>query len=159
MGLYFSASWCIPCCLFTPKLAKVYEPLASKSDFEVIFISSDRDENSFKEYFSKMPWLSIPFADLETKKSLKKLFNVNGIPHLVVLDAKGKVSTEEGVDLVVEYGVDAYPFTSQQIQSLIDKEAKKMNQTISSLLGSTSRSYILTNDGNQVCELRSFDSM
>ncbi|KAG6592336.1 putative nucleoredoxin 1, partial [Cucurbita argyrosperma subsp. sororia] len=150
VGLYFSASWCIPCCLFTPKLAKVYEPLASKSDFEVIFISSDRDENSFKEYFSKMPWLSIPFADLETKKSLKKLFNVNGIPHLVVLDAKGKVSTEEGVDLVVEYGVDAYPFTSQQIQALVDKEAKKMNQTISSLLVSKSRSYVVSSDGNQI---------
>lgn len=84
VGLYFSASWCPPCRRFTPVFAGVYEELASKGDFEVIFVSSDRDEDSFKDYFSKMPWLSIPFSDSETVKRLKELFKVRGIPHLVV---------------------------------------------------------------------------
>ena len=26
-----------------------------------VFVSSDRDENSFKEYFVEMPWLVCPF--------------------------------------------------------------------------------------------------
>ena len=30
---------------------------------EVIFVSGDRDENSFKEYFGEMPWLAIDFND------------------------------------------------------------------------------------------------
>ncbi|CAK9313922.1 unnamed protein product [Citrullus colocynthis] len=151
VGLYFSASWCPPCRRFTPVFAGVYEELASKGDFEVIFVSSDRDEDSFKDYFSKMPWLSIPFSDSETVKRLKELFKVRGIPHLVVLDPSGKVSTDQGVRLVSEYGVSVYPFTPEQIQYLKDKEEEaKRNQTISSLLVSNSRSYVISNDGNQI---------
>ncbi|XP_038889487.1 probable nucleoredoxin 1-2 [Benincasa hispida] len=154
VGLYFSAGWCPPCCSFTPKLAKVYEELASENnDFEVIFVSSDGDDRAFKAYFSKMPWLSIPFDDSETKKKLKLLFELSGIPHLVVIDANGKVSTDEGVDLVREFGVDAYPFTfDRKNQLLVEKEeeAKRNNQTIASLLVSTSRNYVVCNDGNQI---------
>ncbi|XP_038890282.1 probable nucleoredoxin 1 [Benincasa hispida] len=151
VGLYFSASWCPPCRRFTPVFAGVYEELASKGDFEVIFVSSDRDEDSFKDYFSKMPWLSIPFSDSETIKRLKELFKVRGIPHLVVLDPSGKVSTNQGVRLVSEHGVNAYPFTSEQIQHLKDKEEEaRRNQTISSILVSNSRNYVISNDGNQI---------
>lgn len=151
MGLYFSALWCPPCRRFTPIFAGVYEELASKGDFEVIFVSSDRDENSFGDYFSKMPWLAIPFSDSETKKRLNELFKVRGIPHLVVLDPNGKVSTDQGVRLVSEHGVNAYPFTSEQIKHLKEKEEEaKRNQTISSILVSDSRDYVISNDGNQV---------
>lgn len=158
VGLYFSASWCPPCRLFTPKLAQVYKELASKNDFEVVYISSDRDELSFKAYFSKMPWLSIPFADSETQKNLKLLFQLTGIPRLVVLDANGKVSTDEGVNLVKKFGAHAYPFTSDRKKQLLaekEKEAKN-NQTITSLLVSTSRYYVLSNDGNQVFMYKNF---
>lgn len=153
MGLYFSAGWCPSCCFFTPKLGRVYKKLASKNDFEVIFISSDGDEVAFKSYFSKMPWLSIPFADSETKQNLKSLFLFSGIPHLVVIDANGKVSTHEGVELVSYFGVDAYPFTyDRKMQLLVEKEEEAMrnNQTIHSLLVSNSRKYVLSNDENQV---------
>ncbi|XP_038891129.1 probable nucleoredoxin 1-2 [Benincasa hispida] len=154
VGLYFSAGWCPPCRIFTPKLAQLYKELASENDeFEVIFISSDRDELSFKAYFSKMPWLSIPFDDSETKKKLKLLFEISEIPHLVVIDANGKVSTNEGVNLVRKFGVDAYPFTSHQKNQLLgdkEEEAKKNIQTIISLLVSTSRNYVVSNDGNQI---------
>ncbi|KAG6607536.1 putative nucleoredoxin 1 [Cucurbita argyrosperma subsp. argyrosperma] len=151
VGLYFSASWCPPCRRFTPIFAGVYEKLASKGDFEVIFVSSDRDDNSFKDYFSKMPWLSIPFSDSDTIKRLKELFKVRGIPNLVVLDANGKVSTDQGVRMVSDHGVDAYPFTSEQIQLLKEREEEaKRNQTISSILVSNSRNYLISNDGNQI---------
>lgn len=151
MGLYFSASWCPPCHRFTPIFAGVYEQLASKGDFEVVFISGDNDEESFKDYFSKMPWLSIPFSDSDTIERLNELFEVQGIPHLVVLDANGKVSTDAGVRLVSEYGVNAHPFTSEQIKLLKEKEEEaKRNQTISTILVSDSRNYVISNDGNQV---------
>lgn len=151
VGLYFSASWCPPCHRFTPIFAGVYEELVSKGDFEVVFVSSDNDEESFKDYFSKMPWLSIPFSDSETNQRLNELFKVRGIPHLVVLDANGKVLTNDGVRLVSEYGVNAYPFTSEQIKLLKEKEEEaKRNQTISSILVSNSRNYVISNDGTQV---------
>jgi len=46
-------------------------------DFEIIFCSSDRDEDSFKEYFATMPWISLPFND-PRKKALSRHFDVSG---------------------------------------------------------------------------------
>jgi hypothetical protein len=31
--------------------------------FEIIYISIDRDESSFTDSFSRMPWLALPYAD------------------------------------------------------------------------------------------------
>jgi nucleoredoxin len=47
---------CPPCKSFTPILADFYN--LNKDDMEIIFLSSDRDEESFSGYFAKMPWLS-----------------------------------------------------------------------------------------------------
>jgi thiol-disulfide isomerase/thioredoxin len=68
-GLYFSAHWCPPCRGFTPVLKKLYE---TKSDedgkkLQIVFISSDRDENSFNEYFGEMPWIALKYNDRDGK--------------------------------------------------------------------------------------------
>jgi nucleoredoxin len=34
---------------------------ADGKNVEVLFVSSDRDNDSFKEYFSEMPWLALDF--------------------------------------------------------------------------------------------------
>ena len=57
-ALYFSAKWCGPCRKFTPILIDFYN---DNSNFEVIFVSLDKDINEFNEYFSKMPWKSLPY--------------------------------------------------------------------------------------------------
>ncbi|XP_062110319.1 probable nucleoredoxin 1 [Humulus lupulus] len=151
IGLYFSGSWCGPCRRFTPKLVELYNEIASKGDFEVVFVSSDRDDDSFNDYFSEMPWLAIPFSDPDTIKPLKELFNVRGIPKLVIIDSNGKVSTENGTSVVTEYGVDGYPFSRERIDFLKEQEEEaKRNQTLSSILVSSSRDYLLSKDGNQV---------
>ncbi|KAK8529442.1 hypothetical protein V6N13_102360 [Hibiscus sabdariffa] len=151
LGLYFSASWCGPCRRFTPDLIEVYSELSQKGDFEVIFVSADEDEESFNGYFSKMPWLAIPFSDSETRKRLDELFKVMGIPHLVLLDEHGKVLTDEGVEIIREYGVEGYPFTSEKIQELKDFEEKaRKEQSIETILVSRSRDYVVTSDGNKV---------
>jgi len=55
-----------------------------------VFVSLDRDDASFNEYFQKMPWASLPFDNESStvKKNLSESLKVSGIPSLVVLDAK-----------------------------------------------------------------------
>ena len=70
VGLYFSAHWCPPCRAFTPQLAKWYRDFKkgeNGSKFEIVFVSSDRDEKSFKEYYSEMPWLALPYEQRDAK--------------------------------------------------------------------------------------------
>nr|XP_019710017.1 probable nucleoredoxin 1-2 [Elaeis guineensis] len=152
IGLYFSASWCPPCRRFTPQLIETYGELSSEGKgLEVVFVSGDRDEDSFNGYFSKMPWLAIPFSDSKARDQLNKLFKVRGIPHLVILDARGEVVNEEGVEAVRDYGSGAYPFTLEKINKLKeDEEAAKREQTLQTVLVSPSRDYLISNNGNKV---------
>lgn len=48
------------CRQFTPVLAKFYKAHATKKKFEIIFVSSDRDNAQFMEYFGTMPWVALP---------------------------------------------------------------------------------------------------
>lgn len=84
--LYFSAHWCPPCRDFTPILGEAYKKLkAQRQDFELVFVSSDRDNASFKEYFDEMPFWALPFEERQTKGDLSKYFGVEGIPSLIML--------------------------------------------------------------------------
>lgn len=98
VAIYFSAHWCPPCRGFTPELVKVYQAMKQQvkdgkreDDFEFVFVSSDRDQSSFDEYYGEMPWLALPYSNRGGKNDLSELFEVRGIPSLVTLDAKGKV--------------------------------------------------------------------
>ncbi|OIT33172.1 putative nucleoredoxin 1 [Nicotiana attenuata] len=151
VGLYFSASWCGPCQHFTPNLVEAYNELLPKGDFEVVFLTADEDDESFKEYFSKMPWLAVPFSDSETRKRLDELFAVKGIPHLVILDDSGKVVTDNGVEIILEHGVEGYPFTQERLNELKEQEeTAKREQSLKSILESQSRNYVVAADGRKV---------
>ncbi|KAL7149106.1 hypothetical protein ABFS83_05G017100 [Erythranthe nasuta] len=151
IGLYFSASWCGPCQQFTPRLVEVYNELAQTKNFEIIFISSDEDDESFDTYFSKMPWLAIPFSDSDTRQKLDELFGVSGLPHLVILNEDGRILTSEGVRVILKNRSDGYPFTSEHIEKLKKQEEEaKMNQSLKSLLVTESRDYVITSDGKKV---------
>jgi len=103
VGVYFSAHWCPPCRGFTPKLADSYKTMiAAGKKFEIVFVSSDRDEAAFKEYFGEMPWLSLPYADRARKEALSKKFKVNGIPSFVILDKDGNTITTDGRSAISE---------------------------------------------------------
>jgi nucleoredoxin len=95
-ALYFSAHWCPPCRGFTPKLAEWYSKSLQAKGLEVVFVSSDRDESSFKEYFDEMPWLALEYSDRKRKEELSTLFGINGIPSLVIVGPDGETITTNG---------------------------------------------------------------
>lgn len=63
VGFYFSGQWCTPCKTFTSILVDFYRKHSQKKNFEIIFVSSDRDERAFTEYYSQMPWLCLSFKE------------------------------------------------------------------------------------------------
>lgn len=116
--VYFSAHWCPPCRAFLPKLIEAYNKIKEeKGEVEVIFISSDKDQAAFDEFFATMPWLALPFGD-SRKASLSRLFKVQGIPKLVALGPTGKTITTEARDLIIVHGAEAYPFTDERLKEI-----------------------------------------
>jgi len=95
-GLYFSAHWCPPCRGFTPQLAEWYQTSLKAKGFEIVFVSSDKDEGQFKEYFAEQPWLALDFTDRKRKEQLSNAMNVEGIPSFVIVDKDGSVITKDG---------------------------------------------------------------
>jgi nucleoredoxin len=90
---YYTASWCPPCQAFTPSLVKFYEDnKADNPTFELVLITSDRDEDSMEQYATdkKMPWPQLSLGDVG-KFSKKFDHGVSGIPSVVVCDLEGKI--------------------------------------------------------------------
>lgn len=138
VGLYFSAQWCLPGVKFTPKLISIYHKIKQmllekeNEDFEIVFVSSDRDQAEFDSSFGSMPWLSLPFGDVNIK-TLAKHFDVQGIPFLVILGPDGKTVTKHGRNLINLYQESAYPFTEAQVDLLekqINEEAKSLQKSV-----------------------------
>jgi nucleoredoxin len=92
IAFYYSAHWCPPCRAFTPGLSKSYKKLKKKygDDFELIFVSSDKNENAMAEY---MDWGEMEFPALEFKGNAHmsmRPYGASGIPYMVVFDKDGK---------------------------------------------------------------------
>lgn len=153
IGLYFSANWYPPCWKFNQVLVGIYNQLKNSSttgsSFEIVYISSDEDSDAFNRYHACMPWLAIPFSDLETKKALNRKFEVEGIPSLVILqpgDYKDgdEATLRDGVEIIYRYGVQAFPFTKQRLEQLEKEEKEKHeNQSLTNLLTNHDRHYLL----------------
>jgi hypothetical protein len=52
-----------------------------------VFVSSDRDENSYMQFFNEMPWAAIPFNSPYCQQ-LGMTLGVQGIPQVIVLNGK-----------------------------------------------------------------------
>ncbi|KAF7829531.1 putative nucleoredoxin 2 [Senna tora] len=147
VGLLFAANWYPPCRNFTQMLVDIYEELRkSISDFEIVYVSSDEDLDAFHSFYGHMPWLAIPFSDLETKKALNRKYDVEGIPCLVILqpnDNKEDSTLRDGAELIYRFGVRAYPFTKQRLEQLqMEERQKHENQTLTNLLTNHLRDYV-----------------
>ena len=90
IGLYFSAHWCPPCRGFTPHLVEFYNTVnESKKTFEVIFVTHDKDQSSWNDYYSQMPWAHMKFYDSERQEQLRGKYCLDGIPTLAIFTSDG----------------------------------------------------------------------
>mmetsp|Transcript_129341 Transcript_129341/g.241959 ORF Transcript_129341/g.241959 Transcript_129341/m.241959 type:complete len:372 (+) Transcript_129341:2-1117(+) len=110
--LYFSAHWCGPCRQFTPALRSFYETVkAEGGNIEIVFVSSDFNEEQFEGYFQGEhgDWLAVAYGSQE-HEMLNEYYQVEGIPTLIVVDsngfavvpdARGDVATAKSLDSVM----------------------------------------------------------
>ena len=93
VAVYYSAHWCPPCRAFTPKLVAAYKEIkAAHPEFELIFVSSDHDEDAMKTYMREtaMAWPALRFGQNASARTLQRPNYENGIPNLVFMTADGK---------------------------------------------------------------------
>lgn len=120
VAVYYSAHWCPPCRAFTPALVEFYNKAKTRRpELEVIFVSSDKDEDAMKGYMKeyKMPWPALRFDAKKSTRALRRPDNERGIPNLVFMDADGK-------ELSVSYTPDGEYRGPQAVLADMKKQLK-----------------------------------
>lgn len=86
--LEFWATWCGPCVSAIPHMNRLAEKFSPKG---VVFISiTDEGREKVEKFLKRKEMRS--WIGLDTDKSIFKCFDVGGIPHTVLIDAKGNVA-------------------------------------------------------------------
>lgn len=131
IAFYFSAHWCGPCRAFTPELVKFRDKCAQKGlPFEVVFVSSDKTENDMFNYMKEadMKWYALPYGS-KVYSEIQNHFKVGGIPHLTLLNGKGKVVSDNARWDVAMLGLKAYErWQSPNYKPLTYDDFKKKTQ-------------------------------
>lgn len=93
--VYFSAHWCAPCRAFTPNLVNFYNTSGGGDKFEILFVSSDNDENAMMDYMrlTNMPWVGLSWGS-RGRTPVKKKYCGPGIPCLVMLNEQDEVISD-----------------------------------------------------------------
>ena len=88
-----SASWCGPCRMVTPRLVKEYPNMMANKDVEVILLSCDHTPEKAIEYLShyNAPFAAVMYGSPAANALPGCPKDIRGIPHIVVVDANGKM--------------------------------------------------------------------
>ena len=109
-------------------LKSFYTKHAKKNKIEIIYVSSDRDVESFRDYYGKMPWLAIPAEGTsDIKNHLAQQLVITGIPTLIVLNKEGKFLSNTGREEVTKVG-DSVAEANKLIAMYKEKEALPLDQ-------------------------------
>ena len=85
----------------TPRLIEAYNDMKRRNlGFEMVFVSGDGNQHAFVNYFTSMPWLTLP--DFPMSPSLLfPFFRVWLMPTLILMRPDGSVITRSGCSLLL----------------------------------------------------------
>lgn len=88
-----SASWCGPCRRVTPALVGEYPNMMANNEVEVILLSCDRTPEAAQKYLEhyNAPFAAVMYGSPEAAKLPGCPTDIRGIPHIVLVDASGKL--------------------------------------------------------------------
>ena len=104
VAVYFSAHWCGPCKIFTPKLVEFVKKNAAK--MAVVFVSCDHSKGEMASYMKEagMPWAAVPYKSA-SGEAIWAQNGITSIPTLLVYSKDGKLITKNGRDLAGLQGI------------------------------------------------------
>lgn len=79
-----------------------------------------------------MPWLALPFMDRRWR-ILDRIFEVS-TGNLAIVEPGKKTSEEYGADIILLFGIEAYPFTRERLAEIEMVRLKSL--TLQSILAS-----------------------
>lgn len=87
--LDFWGTWCPPCVASVPALRDLNKRFSKDTPFVMISVSSDSDEDKWKQFIAaeKMVWVQF----LDREHAVQRAFNVRAFPTYVLLDGEGVI--------------------------------------------------------------------
>ena len=108
VGFYFAAHWAPPARNFLPKLISAYKSInSSEKLLQIVFVSFDRDEESFEAYSEEMPWPSVPYKNAEHRVKCAHYFLLENPFRLVIINSNLKVISKNGIEELKEKGTQS----------------------------------------------------
>ncbi|MED6195714.1 Sieve element occlusion [Stylosanthes scabra] len=100
-----------------------------KGDFQILWIPIVRDEweDEHKRKFTRLKnhnikWYALEqFTTLEDARLIRERLNYQGKPIVTVLDPFGHILNEDAMDLIFQWGIDAFPFRKEDGDELFKK--------------------------------------
>ncbi|XP_078228426.1 nucleoredoxin isoform X8 [Callithrix jacchus] len=76
-----------------------------------------------------MPWLAVPYTDEARRSRLNRLYGIQGIPTLIMLDPQGEVITRQGrVEVLNDEDCREFPWHPKPVLELSDSNATQLNE-------------------------------
>lgn len=92
--LDFWASWCPPCMREVPNLVDIYDRYG-EDGLGIVGVSLDESKDDWKNTVESMGMKWVQVSDLKGGESpVVRLYNVQSIPHILVIDSEGRILSE-----------------------------------------------------------------
>ncbi|GFE54538.1 apicoplast-associated thioredoxin family Atrx1, putative [Babesia ovis] len=83
---------------FTANLARIQEAMrASGRKFQVVYVNVDQKQVDGVDHFKDMPWYALPFDDKSRVSQLCQLYDITGIPSVVLVNSDGTVINDRAL--------------------------------------------------------------